>query len=217
MDYKFNWDCQVSGLNETYKKYFGYKTDGTFIEIGACDGVSWSNTTGLYQIGWNGFMFEPDPNSYNECVQNLRPYPKVFVFRSAVGNRIGKITLHLGGRGASTTSEEFLKSAKIGGWDAQFKRTEEVYLTTLDNIYSDRFLLPEEVDIISIDTEGNEPDVLAGFSITKWKPKMMIVEAHEHYPSNDRPLTHPQINKYFEENHYTKIYSDAVNNIYVPD
>lgn len=215
MEYEVVNSCQIGGWNEILKTYFGYKIDGVFIEVGACDGVSWSNTYGLYRAGWSGYMFEPDPNTYKECIQNLKPYPKVSVFQLAVGKDTGSITLHLGGRGASTTSQDFLNSAKIGGWDAQFITTTEVGLVTLNDIMISMGLGVGDVDVISIDTEGNEPDVLLGFDIQKWMPKMVVVEAHEHYPAADRPLTYPQINQYFEDNHYEKIYSDQVNNIYV--
>jgi FkbM family methyltransferase len=43
MKYDVKKDCQITGLNEIYKNLFGYKENGTFIEIGANDGQSFSN------------------------------------------------------------------------------------------------------------------------------------------------------------------------------
>ena len=46
--------CQIPNLADIYLENFGYKRDGYFVEVGAYDGVSWSNTFGLAAIGWGG-------------------------------------------------------------------------------------------------------------------------------------------------------------------
>lgn len=33
-----------------------------------------------------------------------------------------------------------------------------------------------KIDFVSIDTEGTELDVIKGFSLDKWKPKLLIIE-----------------------------------------
>lgn len=215
MEYLTINSCQVRGLNELYLKYFGYKEDGCFIEVGAADGISWSNTYGLYKAGWRGLMYEPDINSYLKCVENMKEFPKVKVFPLAVGKEVGKIKLYAAGLGGSTVSEEYLEAIKLrNGWNPTGEYV--VDLTTLNKELNKEKILPGEIDVISIDTEGNEPDVLYGFNIKHWKPTMVIVEAHEHYPDIDRPKTFERVNSYFDKHGYKKIYCDEVNNIYVP-
>ena len=41
--YEVNSDCQIKNLNKIYYDIFGKKTDGFFVEVGAFDGLSWSN------------------------------------------------------------------------------------------------------------------------------------------------------------------------------
>jgi len=65
--YKPLSDCQIPRLDEIYLKNFGYKTDGTFVEIGAYDGHSISNTSFLADIGWKGIYVEPVKEYYEKC------------------------------------------------------------------------------------------------------------------------------------------------------
>ena len=53
-------------------------------------------------------------------------------------------------------------------------------------------------ELLSIDVEGNELDVLKGFDIEYWKPKIIIIE---HNYENDKMR---KISKIFEEKGYKK-------------
>lgn len=44
--------------------YLQKKTDGFFVDIGANDGISGSNTYALEQMGWKGICIEPQPDVY---------------------------------------------------------------------------------------------------------------------------------------------------------
>src|SRR5947209_8265810 len=59
--YKPYNDCQIPMLADIYMQHFGYKTNGTFVEVGAYDGESISNTVFLADIGWEGVYVEPIP------------------------------------------------------------------------------------------------------------------------------------------------------------
>ena len=62
-------------LNETY---FRNKRDGSYIELGALDGVLYSNTKFFQdQLGWTGVLIEPHPNAYR-MLENNRPNNYLF-------------------------------------------------------------------------------------------------------------------------------------------
>ena len=46
-----------------YENLFKNKNDGFFIEIGADDGIHFSNTKFFEDLGWNGICIEPSPYS----------------------------------------------------------------------------------------------------------------------------------------------------------
>jgi hypothetical protein len=50
--------------------YFGAKKDGFYIDIGANDGKSYSNTFIFENIGWDGICVEPLPIVYKLLMQN---------------------------------------------------------------------------------------------------------------------------------------------------
>ena len=51
--------------------------DRTAVDIGAGDGVRWSNTYALFQSGWHGVGFESDPRKFRKLARAYRHYPGV--------------------------------------------------------------------------------------------------------------------------------------------
>ena len=67
--YKPTTSCGQVGLvlHNIYQKILGYKTNGTFVEIGANDGKTGSFTYNLAVLGWKGLYCEPVPEIYSLC------------------------------------------------------------------------------------------------------------------------------------------------------
>lgn len=58
---------------------------GTFLDIGAYDGLEISNTRALLEKGWSGVMVEPDPRSLVKLMENVEPFKdKVKIISAAV-------------------------------------------------------------------------------------------------------------------------------------
>lgn len=211
--YTFPDTCQIKDLSLIYEKYFG-KEKGTFVEVGAYDGYMFSNTWGLAVAGWTGLYIEPVLEFYNRCINNHIGHA-VKVLNCAAGSYKGGLQIHYAGTltSASTDQIEFLKGID---WAKDFITdiTYTVPSDTLDNLLKENNI-PLKFETLVIDVEGHETEVLKGFSVDYWKPKMIIIEAQEHH--QDTELRHQAkfINSYFEEARYTKIYSDEINNIYL--
>ena len=56
-------------LNENF---FHNKSNGTYVDIGAHDGITGSNTYFFDLLGWEGICFEPLPEIYNQLVINRK-------------------------------------------------------------------------------------------------------------------------------------------------
>jgi len=52
------------------KHFFSEVTDGFFVDIGAYDGISFSNTKLLEELGWKGICIEPLPEIFQELCNN---------------------------------------------------------------------------------------------------------------------------------------------------
>jgi hypothetical protein len=55
--------------------------------------------------------------------------------------------------------------------------TIEVAVQTLDEILREAGA-PTAIDFVSIDVEGHEVDVLRGFDLTHWRPRLILIEDH---------------------------------------
>jgi FkbM family methyltransferase len=65
--------CSQAGQDKwIINKLFPGKQKGTFVDIGANDGITFSNTFLLEKMGWNGLAVEPIPSVYEELVKNRR-------------------------------------------------------------------------------------------------------------------------------------------------
>jgi FkbM family methyltransferase len=209
-DYELPEGCQVEGLNEMYMKYFGHKTDGTFVEVGAYDGRFWGNTWGLAKAGWHGVYIEPIPEFVAMCRETHKNH-NVEIIQTAIGSFTGKVTMHMAGP-LSTFSEYFYKSKAFGSFYDP-RQSVEVPIDTLDNVLEKTKIQPS-FDVLVIDTEGTELDVLSGFNVAWWRPKMIIVEECEQNENKAELAIHvPAIERVLSS--YKKIYSGWVNSVYV--
>jgi hypothetical protein len=64
-----------------------------------------------------------------------------------------------------------------------------------------------QIDLVSIDTEGCELDVLDGFSLERFKPRILVIE-------NDRTVGEA-IEPYLNERGYGKFHRQKINDFYV--
>jgi FkbM family methyltransferase len=70
-----------------------------------------------------------------------------------------------------------------------------VEVRTLDDILAKTGFAPHgRLDFVTIDTEGTEVDVLKGFSLEQWQPKLVVVE--NNYADNEI-RTHMKSRGYF--------------------
>lgn len=211
--------CQIRGLEEIYLQYFGYRRHGLFVEVGAFDGETASNTSGLADIGWSGHYIEPVPEYAERCRQRHRHNQQVRTHVLAIGESEGTIPIFVGG--VLSTADPLMKELFNKLPWARGHHTGQVILAR--QITLDRFLeeqnVPSRFDLLSIDVEGYEWNVLRGFTLAKWQPQMVIIELHDENPEyaviRDRCL---QIVHYFADHDYHPIYKDLTNTIYIhPD
>lgn len=214
--YKASPDCQIPHLDWLYEKCFGRIDYGLFVEVGAFDGEYVSNTCFLADMGWRGCYIEPVPEFHDKCRLRHANNPGVRVDRPAIGLERDEVEINLAGPPPSiddTTTEIFRRLP----WAKSHVSNEKVRVPqeTLDKYLEDRQVAPG-FELLVIDVEGYERDVLAGFSLDKWRPRMVIIELHdqnmqylETMPRND------EIVRIFDQAGYIASYKDFTNTVYV--
>ena len=117
LKYTLSSTCQIPGLRDIYHFFLGYKTDGVFVEFGAFNGQTHSNTSGLADIGWSGLYIEPVNVYYKKCV-NRHKDNDVKIVNCAVGDADGDADIYIGGP-LSTIREDVLRKFKSMSWSAK--------------------------------------------------------------------------------------------------
>lgn len=160
------------------QEFFGARA-GVFVDVGANDPVKDSQTWHLEQRGWTGVLIEPLP----QCASRLRQQRRAIVVEAACTcpERAGQ-TARLQVAGPYSTLEPQLRVA-----DCSSCGEVEVRLTTLDEILQSNGI--EAIDLLSLDVEGHELEVLRGFSLERYRPRLVLIEDHALDFSRHRALT----------------------------
>ncbi len=82
-------DYSQFGEQALIMEFFGIISKGYFLDIGASDGVSDSNTRALFEQGWTGTLVEPVPEEYWRLEDNYLGSPEIQLVNAAVCDHDG--------------------------------------------------------------------------------------------------------------------------------
>jgi FkbM family methyltransferase len=215
--YKMSPTCQIPGLDSVYEQYFGRKTNGCFVEVGAYDGEYVSNTSCLADVGWTGYYIEPVHEYFQRCSTRHAKNKNIIVSQLAIGAETGRVDVNVGGA-LSTISDVMKRNFESLEWSkSSFSGNKKI---RVDQLTLDEYLTSHAVkpgfELLAVDVEGYEWNVFRNFDIEKWHPQMVIVELHD---QNDDYLLIREdcknIVRYFADHNYKAIYKDSTNTIYM--
>jgi FkbM family methyltransferase len=215
--FKLSPTCQIPKLDIIYEQYFGRRTYGCFVEVGAFDGEYASNTSRLADIGWKGFYIEPVPEYFEKCVARHKDNKNIKADQCAIGSVNGKVEIHVGGP-LSTISEKMRVNFETLDWakgNFDDKKIEVTLFTLNDYLLKNRIC--QQFELLVVDVEGYEWEVFRNFDIKTWQPQMIIIELHDQ--NDDYFFLRENCNKlvnFFDVNGYKVIFKDFTNTIYVP-
>lgn len=158
------------------QKYFGNKA-GTFLDIGANDGITLSNTFALSNVGWTGTLVEASPKAFTrlqECYQHLKGFELI---HAAVGATNGKIILHESGEHLGKGDVALLSTIKPTEKDRWLDEVfNEVTVPCINFNTMLGLSKHKKFDFISMDIEGMELDVLPQMDLKALGCRMLCVE-----------------------------------------
>lgn len=155
--------------NELKSEFFEGQTSGFFIEVGAADPYSESQSLQFEEVGWKGVLIEPLP----EFAIELRRERTAQVFNvacSSPSNAGKKMQLHAAGMLSSLDRSLMAPGAAV-------ERIVDVPVKTLDQILIEANARAP-IDFMSVDVEGHEIEVLRGMDFARWQPRLVLVEDH---------------------------------------
>ncbi len=172
-----------NNLDQQLEKYLNF-CNGFFIELGAYDGVTQSNTL-FYEKnkGWKGILIEPSKSIFKKCKSN-RSMRNFFYNCACVSFNYKKTHVELQFSGLKTYSPKYLGKKRTKEYISQpeLHWGEKSFLykvkaRTLNSIL-DQSRAPSEIDFLSIDTEGAEFEVIKGVNFKKYRFKYILVESN---------------------------------------
>ena len=192
-------------VNETF---FKGKTDGIFVDIGAHDGITCSNSYFFEKsLGWKGICIEPLPNIFpilqknrdciciNACIADFNGTGKFLKLSGCAETLSGLVghyhPKHMGRINAAIETR--------GG----SKKIIESTCYRLDTLL-DKYDITH-IDYLSMDTEGNELSILKTIDFEKYY--IEIIDVENNY--ND-----PEIEKFLKKHGYKRIKHIVIDEIY---
>lgn len=160
------------GEDQILLEVFKNKKNGLCLEVGGNDGVTHSNSFLFESLEWKCIIIEPIPYLCEKIKSNR---PDACILEFAASNARGTQRFYVAEKveGMSTlniSKEHFNKIVKEGGTLREIK----VKTDTLDHLIEP--YVSQEIDFVTIDVEGAEMQVLHGFSLSKWKPRVILLE-----------------------------------------
>lgn len=210
-------DCQVAGLGFLLSLFLGERQDGWFVEVGAFDGISFSNTYGLAERGWRGLLVEPIKSYADRCRNVHSGHEAVSVVNVAVGNVDNSVLqLSLAGpltSGDADTIEEY-NNVSWAQRDLSADRA-QVALMRLDTLLRSHDV-PVGFDVLVVDVEGFENQVFEGFDLDTWRPGLMIWELSDTHPDlSAHRKEHFELQRCILRAGYSIVYKDGINTVFV--
>jgi FkbM family methyltransferase len=188
-------DCIASLLHSKTKEYEPF-----FVEVGASDGVTFSNTKFLQDLGWRGCLIEPAPTSFAKLLQN-RAGENMSLFNSIVWSNDDEEIKFF----EVTEGLEYSTISSLRNFDklsqARVKGKEIIGRSKTLNSILTQCKAPKKMGFLSIDTEGSELEVLNGLNLKQWRFLFVAVE-------HNFNLNRDKIKSYLESNGYVCVLSE---------
>ena len=190
-------------LDLKLKKYLNF-SGGFFIELGAHDGITQSNTF-YYEkkYNWKGILIEPVPKLFNYC-KKYRSNKNLYFCNACVSfdfnkDKVKLIYSNLMTTAVDLTSDDYRKKHLADPELNFFEKNNYFYANakTLNSILKES-KAPNIIDFFSLDVEGAEFDVLNGIDFSIYNFKYIIIET-DNFERLDKFMTNKNykfINKY---------------------
>lgn len=163
------------------EQVFPGKTDGFFVDIGAHDGVTFSNSKHFEELGWTGVCVEPNPHVFQQLKEN-RSCDCVNACVSETSGELEFATV------TSQSESDFtnMLSGIVDKYDKRHRRRFEAEVAAgggkVETIRVSSLTFNEcvqpgtQIDFVSIDTEGAELSVLQSIDFAAVDIKCFVIE-----------------------------------------
>ncbi|MFM8365260.1 MAG: FkbM family methyltransferase [Verrucomicrobiota bacterium] len=176
---RFTFHSQQTQDEFVFSVFFPHTRNGVFVDIGAHDGVSFSNSLFFErELGWSGICVEPIPAVFQKLQKNRR----CACIQACVDEKPGRV------RFTRVTGYGEMLSGISSKYDPKHREriertianeggcVEEIEVEAVSPADLLRSHSIHRVDLLNIDTEGNESAILHCWPFDLAKPRVILVE-----------------------------------------
>ena len=161
-------------------EHFATRKKGYFVDIGAADGIRYSNTNFLIEKGWSGLLVEPCQHFVTTLQNNNEKNNDVSIYAGAVSNYNGMTNLHVFASGEHAQASTIVETLR-NEIENEYKQ-----IGTFTDCYSVQVVNPEKllkmynapkkIDFVDIDAEGSDFKILNAWPWDKYEVEIFCVE-----------------------------------------
>ena len=158
--------------------YFGdYK--GNLLDIGANDGITFSNSRKLLELGWSGELVEPADIPYLKLKELYKDNKRIKLHKVAISDSRGELTFYSSGEHVGNGDSDLLSTLSIV--DKQKWENSTVYQESkVDSLKWLDFYNWQVYDFINIDAEGYDLSILKQMDLKELGCKCLCIEHNGH-------------------------------------
>jgi FkbM family methyltransferase len=156
-----------------------------FVDIGANDGISGSNTFYFALRGAHGICFEPVSETYTKLRWLYLLNPRVRTVQCGISDKSRTAEIVAADFLSSLPETEDKEHVSEGTKDIDERHKEEITLLRFEEAVKG-LNLPSQCDLLSIDVEGHELNVLMSIPFERYTFRAIVIETHLFDSNNNR-------------------------------
>lgn len=158
---------------EIILNFFGDRR-GSFLDIGAWDGIELSNTRALALRGWRGLLVEPDPVAFSKLMENKRVSNNLACVNAAIGPTREIRSFYAQKEWGGTLNPDYINYGTRGFTGAHYVLTMCPY---------DLVQIGQKLDMmyefVSLDAEWIDEEILVESEVMLMHTQLLCVEVND--------------------------------------
>lgn len=165
------------GEENFLSKFFSDKKEGFLVDIGAADGVRYSNSRALIEMGWSGLLVEPNINSFEKLKSLYEGDRKVILENLGCSDEsVESADFYIDKNDefeqlSTFSNTQVDKCKKI--FNCEFEKNKVRVIKTSD-LFKNHSIT--KIDFLSVDTEAFDTKVINGIDLNECDIKLICIE-----------------------------------------
>lgn len=164
---------------ETYIVTYLSQLRGVGIDIGANDGVKFSNSRMLVELGWKMHLIEPDTTAFESLKENTRHYPFAYIYNVAIGEKTEQVEFFK----ASDSLYSTCSQSHTSIFDQIEFGSDTVQMLTFQDWQKQSGVY--QFDFLSIDAEGKDKTILSQIDVEACGLKLLVIEKSQDHSDGE--------------------------------